>query len=118
MFLWKIKIRFFFNLEHFYEFVSGYTNIFTNNIDATKNYTYYNLRGMIQNTDIVVVTGDKHSSIVMVTKSDYITKLDTMTNDSIMKGTYMETTDILKELLQFQDFLYRNFNNYECYKDL
>ena len=72
---------------------------------------------MIQNTDIVVVTGDKHSSIVMVTKSD-ITKLDTMTNDSIMKGTYMETTDILKELLQFQDFLYRNFNNYECYKDL
>ena len=40
-----------------------------------------------------------------------------MTNDSIMKGTYMETTDMLKELLQFQDFLYRNFNNYECYNN-
>ena len=68
----KNKNQFFFNLEHFHEFVSGYTDIFTNNIDATKICTYYNLRGMIQNTHIVVIKGDKHSSIVMVTKSDQI----------------------------------------------
>ena len=37
------------NLEHFHEFLRGYTDIFTNNIYATKDYTYHNLRGMIQN---------------------------------------------------------------------
>ena len=52
-------------------------------------------------------------------KSDYATKLDTMINDSCMKGTYVETTgNTLRGLLRFQDFLYRNFHNYECYKDM
>ena len=42
-----------------------------------------------------------------------------MIDDSIMKGTYLETTDnMLKELSQFQDFLYRSFHNYEPYKDM
>ena len=100
------------NLEHFHEFLRGYTDIFTNNIYATKDYTYHNLRGMIQNKDIVVVKGDKDSSVVIMKKSDYVTKLDTMIDDGIMKGTYVETTDnTLKELSQFQDFLYRNFHN-------
>ena len=107
------------NLEHFHEFLRGYTDIFTNNIYATKDYTYHNLRGMIQNKDIVVVKGDKDSSVVIMKKSDYVTKLDTMIDDGIIKGTYVETTDnTLKELSRFQDFLYRNFHNYERYKDM
>ena len=107
------------NLEHFHEFLRGYTDIFTNNIYATKDYTYHNLRGMIQNKDIVVVKGDKDSSVVIMKKSDYVTKLDTMIDDGIIKGTYVETIDnMLKELSRFQDFLYRNFHNYERYKDM
>ena len=52
-------------------------------------------------------------------KSYYVTKLDTLIDDGIMKGTYVKTTDDkLTELSQFQDFLYRNFHNYECYKDV
>ena len=47
------------NLEHFHELPRGYTDIFTNNIYATKDYTYHNHRGMIQNKDIAVVKGDK-----------------------------------------------------------
>ena len=47
------------DLEHFHEFLRGYTDIFTNNIYATSDYTYHNLRGMIQNKDIAVVKGDK-----------------------------------------------------------
>ena len=47
------------NLEHFREFQLGYTDIFTNNIYAIKNYTYHNLRGMIQNKDMAVVKCDK-----------------------------------------------------------
>ena len=106
------------NLEHFHEFLHGYTDIFSNNIYATKDYTYHNLCGMIQNKDIVVVKGDKDSSVVTMKKSDYVTKLGTMIDDGIMKSTHLETTDnMLKELLRFQHFLYRTFHNYECYKD-
>ena len=107
------------NLEHFHEFLRGYTDIFTNNIYATKDYTYHNLRGIIQNKDIVVVKDDKDSSVVIMKKSDYVTKLDIMIDDGIIKGTYVETTDnTLKELSRFQDFLYRNSHNYERHKDM
>ena len=89
------------NLEHFHEFLHGYTNIFTNNIYATKDYTYHNLSGMIQNKDIVVVKGDKDCSVIIMRKSDYGTKLDTMIDDSIMKGTYVKTTHMLTKLWRF-----------------
>ena len=90
-----------------------------NNIYATKDYTYHNLRGMIQNKDIVIVKGDKDSSVVIMKKSDYVTKLDTMIDDGIMKDTYVESTNnALKELSWLQGFLYRNFHNYERYKDM
>ena len=62
------------HLENFQEFLRGYTDIFTNNVYATKDYTYHNLRGMIKNKDIVVVKGDKDSSVVIMKKSDYVTK--------------------------------------------
>ena len=69
---------------------------------------------MIQNKDIVVVRGDKDSSVVIMKKSDYVTKLDTTIDGSIIKGTYVETTDnMLKKLSQFQDLLYRNFHKYQ-----
>ena len=74
---------------------------------------------MIQNKDIVVAKCDKDSSVVIMKKSGYVTKLDTMIDDGIIKGTYVETTDnTLKELLRFQDFLHRYYHNYECYKGM
>ena len=74
---------------------------------------------MIQSKDIVVVKDDKYYSVVIMKKSDYVTKLDTMIDDGIMNGTYVGTTDnTLLELSQFKDFLYRNFHNCECYKDM
>ena len=104
------------SFKYFHEFLCGYTDIFTNNIYATKDPNCHNLRGMIQNNDIVVVQGDKDSSVVIMKKSDYVTKLDTMIDGGIMKGTNIETNDkTLKELSQFQDFLYTNFHKYERY---
>ena len=42
-----------------------------------------------------------------------------MIDDGIIKGTYVETNgNTLKELSRFQDFLYRHFLYYECYKDM
>ena len=72
------------NLEHFHEFLRGYTDILTNNIYATKDYTDHNPRGMIQNKDIVVVKGDKDFSVTIMKKSDYVTKLDTMIDGGVM----------------------------------
>ena len=104
------------SLKYFHEFLRGYTDIFTNNIYATKDPTCHNLRGMIQNNDIVVVQSDKDSSVVIMKKSDYVIKLDTIIDGGIMKGTNIETNDkTLKELSQFQDFLYTNFHKYERY---
>ena len=102
------------NLEHIYEFLRDYTDIFTKN-----DYTYHNLRGMIQNKDIVVVKGDNDSSIDIMKKSDNLTKLDTMIDNGVMKGIYIETADnTLKELSRYHDFLYRNFHNHDRYKDM
>ena len=45
---------------------------------------------------------------------NYITRLGTVIDDSILTGKYLESTaKTLKELTQFQDFLYRNI--YSCY---
>ena len=47
-------------------------------------------------------------------KPNYVTKLDTIIDDGIMKGTCVETAgNTFKKLSELQDFLYRNFNNYE-----
>lgn len=44
----------------------------------------------------------------------YVTKLDTVIKDGLMKGIYVETTDnTLKKLSIFQDILYENVDNYE-----
>ena len=74
---------------------------------------------MIQNKDNVFVKGDKDSSADIMKKSDYATKLGTMIDDDIMKGTYVENADnTLKKLSLVHEFLYRNFHNYQCYKDM
>ena len=35
------------SLEHLHEFLRGYSDIFTNNVYATKDYTYHNFGAMI-----------------------------------------------------------------------
>ena len=61
--------------------------LYGNSIYVTKYYIYNNLRGMIQDKDIVVVKGNKDYSIVIMKRSDNVTKLETMIDDGIMKGT-------------------------------
>ena len=45
-----------------------------------------NFCGTTQNKDIAVVKGDKVSSVVIMKKSNYVTKLHTSIDDGIMKG--------------------------------
>ena len=57
---------------------------------------------IIQNKGKVVVQDDKDWRVVNMKKSDYITQLNTLIAQSIMKGTYIVTAvNKLKALLQF-----------------
>ena len=97
-------------LEDFHELLPPYTDIFTKNIYATKGYTYKNLKNLIENKDLVVLSGDKGCCVVILKRGDYDKKLQGMIDEGIPNGTYAPTVDtILNDLKKFQDFLRRNF---------
>ena len=96
----------------FHELLIAYTDIFTKNIYASKDFTYKNLKNMINNDKLAVVSGDKDSCLVLMTREDYNKKLETMLNDGISKGIYVPTVDTtLRDLKLFQDFIRRNFKD-------
>ena len=70
-------------MEYFHEYLWKMTNKFTQNIYYTKDDTYCNLRHSIQNNDIVLLAGDKDSSVVVMNKKDYILEVDSMINEGI-----------------------------------
>ena len=106
-------------LENFHEFLRGYTDIFSKNVLSTNDETYKNLKNLIRKSDIVILRGDKDSSVVIMNRSDYVEKLEGMIEEGVKKGTYKKTEDTtLQDLKKFQDFLYRNFYTYEHYKSM
>ena len=48
---------------------------------------------MIQDNDIVVVAGDRDSSVVIMGKVDYARKMDQMINKGINDEVYAEATN-------------------------
>ena len=71
------------------------------------------------NKDIVILSGNKDSSIVIMNEKDYNRKIDDMINEGIQQGKYKETDDnILIELESFQSFLYRHFKNSPHYRQM
>ena len=88
------------DLEHVHKFLRGYTLIFTNNIYSTKIILILaSIVRLKKKKDIVNVKFDKDSSIVIMRKSHYLNKLDTVIDGGIITGTCIETTDNrLKEL--------------------
>ena len=80
-------------LEDFREFLRTNTDMFTKNVHATKDYTYKNLKTLIENKDLVVISGDKESCVVILKISDYDKKLQIIMDEGITNGTYAPTTD-------------------------
>ena len=106
-------------LENFHDFLRGYTDIFSKNVLNSEDFTYKNLESLVQDENLVILQGDKDSSVVIKDKSDYIQKLENMIEEGINKGTYERTDDTtLHDLKRLQDFLYRNFYNYENYNKM
>ena len=61
--------------EDFHEFLRAYVDIFTKNVYATTDYTYKHLQRIFNDPNLVVVSGDKESCIVIMNKSDYQSKI-------------------------------------------
>lgn len=105
--------------ETLHELFRSYTDIFSNNVYKSRDYTYHNLRRLSRNEEVVIVSGDKDSCVVLMNKSDYIEKLQKMIDEGIKDKIYEPTTDeTLSDLQHFQSFLYRNFFKYEKYDDM
>ena len=88
------------DLEYVHKCLPRYTLIFTNNIYSTKIiFILASTVRLKKKKDIVNVKFDKGSSIVIMKKSHYLNKLDTVIHDDIITDTCIETTDNrLKEL--------------------
>ena len=101
-------------LANFHEFIRAYTDTFTKNIHSTKDYTYKNL---IENKDLGIISGDKDSCVVILRRSDYDKKLQSMVDEGITES--MPQLKTFSDLKKFQDFLRRNFkDNFTHYKDI
>ena len=53
-------------LEEYHEFLHGCTDIFTKKVFLMKDYTYLNLKHLIQEEDVVVMKGDKDLSVIIL----------------------------------------------------
>ena len=78
------------------------------------------LKPLQRNKDIVLLSGDKDSSVVVLDKACYNEKNNRLINDDISKGVYVteENDNTLTELKLFQNFIYRNFKKHEKYKEM
>ena len=66
--------------------MKGYTNIFIKNVLKTKDFTYNNPKGIINNKYLVVLKRDEDSSVLIIDKSDYLSKAHKMIDESISAG--------------------------------
>ena len=105
--------------ENVHEFLRAYVDISTKSVYTTLDYTYKHLKRIINDKNLVVVSGDKESCVPFVDKTDYQDKLQKMVDDVIKNGIYKVAEDnTLKHLKLFKSFLYRNFRKYEHYEEM
>ena len=107
------------DLKHFHEYLRKMTNKFTQNICHARDNTYHDLRHLRNNKDIVLLSGDKDSSAVVINKVYYVKNVNGMINEGIQQGKYEIITDTTHEDLEkFQNFLYHNFKSHPRYNNM
>ena len=106
--------------ENFHEFLRSATNTFTQTVFRTKDNAYNLLKRLKTNKDIILLSGDKDSSVVILGTECYKEKINRLINDGISKGVYVieENDNTLTELKSFQNFIYRNFKKHDKYKEM
>ena len=98
--------------DNFHHYLRSCVQRLSQNVFNTSDNTWKSLQKLTSNPDIVVLQGDKDSSVVIMPKTSYNEKLQEMINDGIANGKYQRTSDnTIQDLQSFQSFLYRNFKN-------
>ena len=89
--------------------------IFTKNVYRTCDNIYKNLKRLINDPKIAVVSGDKESCMVIRNRSDYFKKLQHIIDEGIQNGVYIVIEDrTFEDLKFFRSFLYK----YEYYEKM
>ena len=102
--------------EDFHNFLRSSVNIISSNIFNSKDDPFSKLHNLRNNDDIVLLSGD--TLTVIMDKTDYIQKTENLLNHGIQDGKYVGSEDnTLKDLRNFQTFLYRNFKNQQKSED-
>ena len=105
--------------ENFHEFLCAYVDILTKSVYKTTDYPYKYLKRIINDKNLVAVSGDNESCVVLMDKTDYRDQLQKMVDDGIKNGIYEVVEDnTLKDLKHFKSFLNRNFRKYEHYAEM
>ena len=75
---------------------------------------------MINSDKLAIVSGEKDSCVVIMTRQEYNDKLEAMLNGGISKGIYARTEDkTLRDLKLFQDFPRTDFKDkYNKYEEI
>ena len=105
--------------ENAYEFLRASTTNVSQNIFRCKDTVFKSLKNICDNKDIVLLSGDKDSSIIIMNKTDYVNKVNELISKGINLNKYTLCEDtIINDLNNFQAFLYRNFKKHKNYKDM
>ena len=64
------------DLEHFHKYLHKMINKFTQNILQTKVNTYHDLHHLRNNKDILLLSRDRESSVVVMNEVDYIKRVN------------------------------------------
>ena len=109
----NIKKKLAANLEtiaiHTSSFLGHTRYIFHKSVHATKDYTYNNLKNIIENKYLVLISSGKDSCVIILKRSDYDEKLQSIIKNGVTDGTYSPTADTtLSDLKKFQDIWHCN----------
>ena len=72
--------------ENFHEFLCAYVDVFIKSVYTTTGYTYKHPKRITNDKNLVVVSSDKESCVVLIDNTDYQDKLQKMFDKSIKIG--------------------------------
>ena len=102
--------------EEFYKLLRHTTDLLSQNVCHTKDNTSKETHKIRNNNNVVTLPGNKDSSLIIMSRSDYTKQVESMLQQGISEGKYVKTEDnILKELKSFQSFIYRHFKKSAFY---
>ena len=92
--------------ENFHEYLRAAANVITKNICNDRDNTFKSHTNLRKNETFIVLSADKESCTLILNKTDFVNKVNKVTDEGIASGKYVETSDTTHaDLKHFQDFL-------------